>query len=288
MGEVVLAYPREAVDDLLDQLFLDSTQTREGFGCAVSGDAVWEDRAVLKARATEKQPIDYTFFIILNDDQNKPDLLSVYQRAKTVGEEKLMGLYSLGYSGHVDFATDRRSDGEGNTDFFASLEASREREVGAEEIEIIKPRGSGMHPTVYSHFGWINDNSNAIGQIHFAALSVATLPAGSVIESKEPNQIIRGMFSLRDLLDDLETGAGFENWSKILLEALIPYFNAQGKWIGEIDFDKHTGRRSIITMTPNNGFNECLIKTDGVLAEGRNWHVAGEDAPAPAEYVYTA
>ena len=241
MGEVVLAYPSDLINRLLPEGFSGPTLSREEFGVQALHHAVWENRALLKERAQEKQAIDYSIFIHPVADPEEADTISLYQRAKTVGEEKLMGNFSVGYGGHVD-QPDRQVDADGYTLFVPTLNASHEREVRGEEISITGPITQDAQLPVEqqsAHAGWINDNSNAIGQIHFAAVTITTLPYGSIITSNEPNQVIQKPVTLAELqaLDNKE------NWTAILAQALAPYFNAKGKFIGVIHQDEAGVRR---------------------------------------------
>lgn len=223
-AEVVLAVPRNVIDSILPEGF-SNTISLNAFATAIRGHLVWGDRAELKAKAEDAQAIAYNIYMIDGDEPYGPDLVSLYQRAKTVGEELLMGDLSIGYGGHVDKATDEVKDEHDYTDFVATLLASQAREDG-EEIKITDAEGNVIKPT-YTHIGWINDNSNAIGRIHFAAVFVTLLPAGSKIESNEPNQIIQGAFPVLDLLR--KEARPFENWSKFALNQLFHHVNGHGQ-----------------------------------------------------------
>jgi predicted NUDIX family phosphoesterase len=241
MSEVVLAYPSKLINHLLPEGYSGPAFSREEFGVHMLTAAVWESRAVLKARAEEKQAIDYSIFIHPVVDPEEADTISLYQRAKTVGEEKLMGNFSIGYGGHVD-QPDRVVDADGYTLFVPTLNASHEREVRGEEITVTGPatQVEQVHIEQQSaHAGWINDNSNAIGQIHFAAVTITVLPYGSIIASNEPNQVIQKPVTLAEL-QALENK---ESWTAILAAALAPYFNAKGKFIGVLQQDESGIRR---------------------------------------------
>lgn len=224
MGEVVLAVPRSVIDQILPEGFSNSISLNR-FAEAIRGEIVWGDRQELKAKAQDAQAIAYSIYAIEGETNLIADEISLYQRAKTVGEELLHGDFSIGYGGHVDKKTDYREDKFSYTDFVPTLLASQAREDG-EEITITDKDGNVIKPT-YKHIGWINDNSNAIGQIHFAAVFVALLPAGSVITSNEPNQIIKGTVPLLQLLRGEERP--YENWTKICIRELFHLFNASGR-----------------------------------------------------------
>jgi predicted NUDIX family phosphoesterase len=224
MGEVVLAVPRQVIDQILPEGFSNSIPLNR-FAEEIRGHIVWGDRKELKAAAKDAQAIAYNIYVIEDETSIVADEISLYQRAKTVGEELLHGDFSIGYGGHVDKKTDYREDKYEYTDFVASLLASQEREDG-EEITITDKDGTVIKPT-YKHIGWINDNSNAIGQVHFAAVFIALLPAGSKIVSNEPNQIMHKPVPLLQLLRGEDRP--YENWTRICIGALYHLFNASGR-----------------------------------------------------------
>lgn len=253
MSEVVLAFPILQVNQMLPEGF-SNTLSRAAVAGGLELSRIWADRAALKAGGITKQVIDYGVFVILGGEGN-PDLISLYQRGKTVGEEMLMGNYSVGYGGHPEKNKDRVTYGEvpehpemdGSLDLRATLIASRNREEGEEITITYTGELAGKEPEhqKYVHLGWINDNSNDIGRCHFAAVSVAVLPEGTVITSNEPNQVIRKPSTLAELREPLEGGV-LENWSRFVVDALAPMFNEQGKLTAMVMNDPDTGDEYLV------------------------------------------
>lgn len=223
-AEVVLAVPRFIVDEFLPEGFSRSFSLNE-FASAIRGHIVWGDRAELKAKREDAQAIAYNVYVIEGEGHFDADEIVFYQRAKTVGEELLHGDFSAGFGGHVNKATDERNGLQGCTDFVETLLASQERE-DSEEITITDKDGNVIKP-IYKHIGWINDNSNPIGQIHFAAVFVALLPHGSKILSNEPNQIMQPSKTIREFVRDEVTV--YENWTRLLKDPLYHLFTGHGK-----------------------------------------------------------
>lgn len=223
-AEVVLAVSRAVVDETLPEGFSRSYSLNE-FAKVIRGHAIWGDRAELKARREDAQVIAYNVYVIEGKDMFDADEIVFYQRAKTVGEELLHGDFSAGFGGHVDKVTDERLDKHNYVDFVETLLASQDREDG-EEITITDAEGNVIKPN-YAHIGWINDNSNPIGQIHFAAVFVARLPHGSKIVSNEPNQIMQPSKTIRNF--KLDETTVYENWTRLLKEPLYHLFTGYGK-----------------------------------------------------------
>lgn len=223
-SEVVLAFPREIIDSYLDQGF-SADVSREELAHVTAGKEIWEERQKLKAEKTGKQALPYEVYLVEDPDEFRPDLIVLYQRAKTVGEEKLLGGFSIGFGGHVNKEHDEVLNADATLNVDATIDKNIEREK-SEEVIIALEDGRQIE-SVSEHLGFINDNSNDIGQSHFAYLSVRRLPFGTVVTSNEPNQVIQGAFTLHYLLNG---GFAFENWSQIALDTLADSFNANGKY----------------------------------------------------------
>jgi len=228
-AEVVLAVPRFVIDEFLPEGF-SNMFSLNAFADAIRGHVIWGDRAELKAKREDAQAIAYNVYVIEGEGQYDADEIVVYQRAKTVGEELLHGDHSAGFGGHVDRSRDERLTDHGYVDFVQTLLASQAREDG-EEITITDKGGNVIKPT-YAHIGWINDNSNPIGQIHFAGVFLARLPHGSKVVSNEPNQIMQPGKTIRDFVRDETTV--YENWTRLLKEPLYHMFTSHGKLATEL------------------------------------------------------
>lgn len=222
--EVVLAFPRDIIDVYLNEGF-SALLNPEELAHVLQGKEIWDERGKLKFEKTAKQALPYEVYILCSPDPLVADLIVLYRRGKTVGEEKLLGNYSIGFGGHVNRAADEMLRLDETLDIQATIEQNIEREKG-EEVNMAFPNGD-LVTTTSEHLGYINDNSNDIGQSHFAYLSVRRLPFGTVVTSNEPNQVIQGAFTIRELTS---SNYVFENWSKFAINELSKSFNNAGKY----------------------------------------------------------
>lgn len=139
-----------------------------------------------------KQPISYV--VLVNNDKD----IFAYRRAlkdEDYTEKRLQGKWSIGIGGHVDKKDENFKD---------PIESSVWREIEEEvkgEVKKIKL------------FGYINDDSNNVGRVHFGLFYIAkvsgdVLPNDSEIEES-------AMMSLKNI-EKIET----EGWSNIILAKL--------------------------------------------------------------------
>ena len=128
--------------------------------------------------------------------------LFLFQRTTAGGETRLHGKFSIGVGGHVN-----RSDVEGAADPVA---AGLQREL-EEELRI----GGPWRPRLV---GVLNDDTNAVGQVHFGLVHVveAASPDIAVRESHTLTGRLVDAAELRDLYERMET------WSQLVLDAADP------------------------------------------------------------------
>lgn len=153
-----------------------------------------------------KQPICYT--IVVNPLNRT---VFAYQRAaddKHYAEKRLQGKYSWGLGGHVEPC----DNGDANPLF-----ASRLRELG-EEIESNAPFSQ---PSV---LGYVNYETDSVGQVHFGVLCIVETTGDILIKDKE---IAHGGWKTLAELEQLcsNSQVQVEEWSKLALEPLKKYFS---------------------------------------------------------------
>jgi predicted NUDIX family phosphoesterase len=152
---------------------------------------------------THKQPIGYT--IVANPSIGK---VFAYQRSvkdKEYGEKRLQGKWSWGFGGHIE-ASERYNENPISDSMF--------REVTQEELEII---GNIQKPKV---IGYINDESNSVGTVHFGILYLIETDAQKV-NPKDPEIARVELMSVGELEKLCSTpSVEVENWSRIALEPL--------------------------------------------------------------------
>lgn len=160
------------------------------------GMADFRPRSEVEDDPSLKQIIPYVIFL-------SGDLVFCYTRGKSGGESRLKRLRSLGVGGHVD-ETD--ADGRATLDAY---ELALQREL---EEEVIIGSPGRIRPV-----GLINDDSNAVGQVHLGVVHLYELDQPDV-KSREDALADAGFLAL----DDLETiRDSFETWSQICIDTIL-------------------------------------------------------------------
>ncbi len=196
MSEQVLVFPTTLLKDMNyefegfrkiksdeDHKFVDNL--------LLSDKLFYMDREAAEKDPNFKQLIPYCILI-----QNGE--IFCYKRTKKGGEKRLHELWSVGVGGHIN-----PCDGEGA---ISKYEAGLFREL-KEEVDIKKGYSVGF-------FGFINDNSNSVGQVHFGVVHEIILDSDATLSFNDP-ALSNGDFETRqNVLKNLDS---FENWSKLLL-----------------------------------------------------------------------
>lgn len=153
-------------------------------------------RGVAEKSETEKQPIGY---VILANKKEKT--IFVYQRAtkdENYTEKRLQGMWSWGVGGHIDKIDSERGN---------PIEKSLLREID-EEVKIIGKLNK------IEVLGYINDDSNDVGKVHFGILFLADIDGEVAVKNYE--MVSGKMMSLKELKKMTENEK-IEEWSKISL-----------------------------------------------------------------------
>ncbi len=130
----------------------------------------------------------------------------VYQRGKKVGEQRLAGRFSIGIGGHIN---SKDADGPALTHSQYEKALCRERYE-----ELVCPN------TVETSFlGWINDDSDEVGQVHLGAVHLCRVPIPEDIgiRSDEEGLYNAGWMSRQEVLERKDQ---FEKWSILALALL--------------------------------------------------------------------
>jgi predicted NUDIX family phosphoesterase len=188
-GEQVLVVRRE----LLDEIGSFEGIRTEGVEAAVArlldpANHFFMDRAEAEEDPTHKQLIPYCIF-------RHGDRVLHYTRGKSGGESRLHAKISVGVGGHVNPV----DMGEGRTGA-AAYHAAVTREI-EEELELPGPH---EHRIV----ALLNDDSNAVGQVHLGIIHLVDLQSDAVTSREDaladlafsPLTELRG-----ELFDRLET-----------------------------------------------------------------------------------
>lgn len=142
-----------------------------------------------------KQPIAYA--VIMN---NKEEIF-VYRRAKNANyhERRLRGKWSVGIGGHIELF----DNGENPIEISLRRELREEVNVKDARLELL---------------GYINDDSNDVGKVHFGVLYLAKVKEDPVISDKE--NIDGKMHPILEIKTMVQN-EDFEDWSRIALKHLI-------------------------------------------------------------------
>ena len=188
--EQVLVVPRE-------KLFVDG-ETPRGFGTERLDDyltrirrsAYFHDRAEVEENPGLKQIIPY----MLVTDGERVFLL---KRLEKQTEKRLRNLYSIGVGGHINPVDENAGD---------VVEAGLRREL-AEELSLLAE-------PVITPLGYLNDDSNPVGSVHFGLVFRVAAPAHTVDVAER--DMMEGRFL--DLKEMEGYVSGMETWSQLLFE----------------------------------------------------------------------
>ncbi|MDQ7842042.1 MAG: hypothetical protein RDU83_13635 [bacterium] len=125
----------------------------------------------------------------------------LFQRTQAGGEGRLHGLYSIGVGGHIA----KIDEGEAADAVAAGLR----RELD-EELIVDGPWTARLA-------GVLNDDENAVGQVHFGLVHVVNVPSGRVAIRETDRLTGR----LVDIGDVRAAYARMETWSQLVLDAGI-------------------------------------------------------------------
>jgi len=156
-----------------------------------------------------KQPIGYC--AILNPNRKQ---VFAYQRSSedlTYFERRLQGKWSWGLGGHIE-----KIDENGRDPILASLLRELKEEV---EVEI-----TGSPKLI----GYINDEHNDVGKVHFGILYVLETRRDDI--RPRDMEIMQGRFTTVPELEEICSSPEFsvEDWSRISLPPLKNYLQVRG------------------------------------------------------------
>ncbi len=131
----------------------------------------------------------------------KQDNILVYQRVSSSSykEERLRNLYSIGVGGHVEHPE--------------SIEQAMIRELEEEFGLSVKKQDLKL-------VGFINDDSNSVGSVHFGVVYKLDLKS-NVNVKPEPREVHNHVFVSRLELKSMLENNHFETWSKILVPVIV-------------------------------------------------------------------
>lgn len=152
-----------------------------------------------------KQPIGYV--VVVNPSLER---VLAYQRSTKGGESRLHNKWSVGFGGHIE-----EKDAVHDLNL---INASALREL-KEEI--------GIDHTQMKVFGYLNDDSNKVGQVHFGIVYIVEIETSSVTPS-DPEIGTAKLVTIRELESIISSkDTELEEWSKLLLKPLNKYLSSQ-------------------------------------------------------------
>jgi predicted NUDIX family phosphoesterase len=188
-GERVLVIDRDVLFEGVNPPHGFGTEHLDSFLARIRTHAGFELRADVEDDPSKKQIIPY---MVVTDGE----AVFVLRRLETQTEARLRNLYSIGVGGHINPVDADEAD---------PVEAGLRREL-EEELFIDAPHE-------VTPLGYLNDDSNSVGSVHFGLVFRVLAPrdAVSVAEKEMMQGIFHPLSELRALAPEMET------WSQLLV-----------------------------------------------------------------------
>ncbi len=195
-GEQILVVPRSLFDELGAFQGL-STDTERYIPALLNpSNNFFMDREGAEEDPGHKQIIPYSLF-------RHRDRYLHYIRGKSGGESRLHSRGSLGIGGHIN-PVDERGDPLGHATYMAGVE----REI-EEELQLSSQPSQQI-------VALLNDDSNAVGQVHLGIVHLFELPDEEVSAREDALSDLR-FHSLAELRNSLYES--LESWSRFCVDA---------------------------------------------------------------------
>jgi len=196
-GLVRFAADDQLVSDSLEPAFTEAQVLER-----IEAHGFFVERPYAERSPHLKQVIPYTL-VVAEDPTLGPRILLV-KRLPQGGEQRLVGKLSIGIGGHIN-----PIDGAKNV-----VATGTERELD-EELFL---SGSRRLRAV----GLINDDSNPVGAVHVGLVQVLFLAPGEdqSVRVREEDVLEGTLVPPAELARQLESGANFETWSRMLVERI--------------------------------------------------------------------
>ncbi|MCK4669966.1 MAG: hypothetical protein KAT43_02090 [Nanoarchaeota archaeon] len=221
--EQILIVDREKLFGIENRAFFEGFQTAEEAGNmfkqAMREHAIFVERSGAEKDPSKKQIIPYCVFSYAAPGDPQ---LFIMKRLLKAGEKRLHGNFSIGIGGHIN-PTDKNNDqsldlwkilAEDQADQSTPLWSGMRREF-TEEVHYEHPRNVRI-------IGYINDESNSVGQVHFGVVfwTQGNSPDISIKEADELKGELMPVSHLQNP-EGREIQDKFENWSKIIYPHII-------------------------------------------------------------------
>ena len=199
-GEKVLVFNRSILDELGSFDGTNTDTARYMNAILNTSNNHFHERFRAEEDTSLKQIIPYIIFCC-------EDMVFSYVRGKKAGEKRLVGNRSIGIGGHVN-PVDKVENSSESSDMPTYMEAVR-REISEEVIveEDYNPRIAAL----------LNDDSNAVGKVHFGIIHICRLSKQSV--RKREQQITESGFVKISQLAGPRRNE-LESWSQYAIDFL--------------------------------------------------------------------
>lgn len=203
MSELVLVFPSPLLDSLgrFDGVLAGPT-ARNYLAAVLDSDRLcFIDRASAEDDPSCKQLIPY---VVLR----RGGLYLRYRRGKKGGEARLHEKWSVGVGGHVNPVDD---------DPYADIhpyERGFFRELWEEAGLLLKNSETAWETVV----ALINDESDAVGRVHFGVVHLLDVPDGTALHFPDPAVASPQFVSAAALRRDRDS---FEGWSRLVIDHVI-------------------------------------------------------------------
>lgn len=183
--------------------------TEEDFYNDINKDIVLMRREELEEDPSYLQLIPYAGFSKTDNEGNTLNL--TYRRVKGTGESKLLGDYSIGFGGHIDFM-DVLATENSIIDVQSTVWNTLLREI-KQEIRVDLTDEDVLKCVDIQFRGILLDRSNKVGTVHIGVIYDIRVIDEIVVESGEAQIELVGMIYARE-----NTSLKFENWSRMILD----------------------------------------------------------------------
>jgi len=203
----IMVVPREKLfSEKQFQGFLHHNET--DFNSKILENFEWMRRGDAEINPEFQQPIAYC--IIVNKNTKK---IFAYQRTEKAGESRLHNKWSWGVGGHIDVPDHDETKSENPIEL--SMMRELEEEIGLKKEQITK----------ITPLGYINDDSNSVGKVHFGILYSIETNLKNIEQAEE--ELSKGkMFSIEELESIKNNPDNYiESWSQISFDPLKKYLN---------------------------------------------------------------
>lgn len=187
--EFIKDKPKDVLTDMINDLYQ-----------ILLNKSFFMERELAENDTTHKQIIPYVG--IRNGDK-----VFFLKRFKKQGEARLHGKLSIGIGGHINPIDTEEDDAD--LSGLDVLEKAMYREI-SEEVSI---EGSTGEPKI---IGFINDDTNDVGQVHLGLLFFLELPHDKVTV-KETEMMEGKWATIEEVLNDYEK---LESWSQLAVKLL--------------------------------------------------------------------